>query len=191
MSKRTLVLAVLLCAFLSPMFSDLAWGQALTSTPATVTLEATKGESISVTSALPATVTFGLNGGITPGSSPVSWTTSWTLKQSRNSVTVCVYLGTPGNLTGSGTNPDVLPPANIYGQPEGSGPFSALTSSACGFSNGLQIGAVTTITNANRKGATATRNDNVTLQIDETSPALSLSADTYSGTLNIVAQAAD
>ncbi len=185
MSKRTLVLAALLCALLSPMFTSLAWGQGLTSTPQSIVLAATKGESISVSAASPGTVTFDLNGTVTPGSATVTWTTNWDLRPSRSAVTVCVYLS--ANLTGTGANTDSIPPANVYGQADSAGSFLALTSNGCGQTgNALQVWT-TTIDNSNRKNGS--HPDTLNLQIDETTPLLSLSADTYSGTLNIVAQA--
>ncbi len=181
MSKRTLVLTALLWAFLSPIFTTLAWGQ-LTSTPQPVVLTATKTESISVSAPAPGTVTFTLTGGVASGVGVPAWTTSWNLSQSRNSVDVCVYL--TGDLTSSG--PDVIPPANVYGYKDGGGSRAALTNTACGSSNGLVIRTIP-ISNANRKNSSQT--DSVSLEIDETTPSISIAADTYSGTLNIVAQA--
>lgn len=159
-----------------------AWAQ-LNSTPQTVALAATAAESISVTITAPGPVNFNpLTGTTTVGSVTPAWTTNWDLKPQRNQVAVCVYLS--GALTGTGGNADTIPAANVKGRPGGSGSFTALTANACGQSNALSI-STTVIDNANRKNGS--KNDSVGLEIDQTG--LSLSADTYSGTLNIVAQA--
>ena len=182
MSKRTLILSLLFCAFLSPLFTSLAWGQ-LTSTPQIVALAATKQESLSVTITTPGPVNFTLTGGTNdPGSAVPAWTTNWNLKPQRNTLNVCVYLS--GNLNGTGGNTDNIPPDNVLGLADGTGTPTPLNSTAWGASNGLQIWA-TAINNSNR--VDGSHGNSVALQINDST--LTLSPDTYSGTLNIIAQA--
>jgi hypothetical protein len=182
LSKRNLLLSAFLGVLSSLTLAGMANGQA-SSTPVPVTLIAHKPESVSVTLTSASTVNFALNGTITAGDVSPAWTTTWNLFPTSSPVTVCVYL--TGDLTGTGGNTDTIPPANILGQPEGTGAFTALTGTACGQSNGLQINSVA-INGSNKSGSA---NDSVALEINEASPALTLSADTYSGTLNIIAQA--
>jgi hypothetical protein len=178
-SKRTVTWLALMFVMLSPMLCDPAWGQ-VSSTPVTVALSAQKAEAISVTLTTPGPVNFALSGGITAGDVTPAWTTTWNLFPTSSPVTVCVYL--TGALTGAIVgNTDTIPPANILGQPDGTGPFTALTGTACGQSNALQINSIAV--NGSNKSDSA--NDSVGLEINEAS--LNLSADTYSGTLNIVA----
>ncbi len=174
------VTAILACTFATP-----GWAQALTSAAATVALAAVKPESISVTITTPGPVNFNpLTGTTTAGSVTPAWTTNWNLKPSRTSVAVCVFLSGP--LAGTGGNLDTIPAANVQGQPGGVGPFAALTGSGCGQVNALTI-STTVITGANRKNGS--KSDSVAAQINETGIVPALSADTYSGTLNIIAQA--
>ena len=155
----------------------------LNSTPQTVALAASKPESLSVTITTPGPVNFSpLTGTTTAGSVIPAWTTNWFLVPQRNQVAVCVYLS--GALSGTGGNTDTIPAANVQGQPGGTGSFTALTGTACGQSNALSI-STTAINNSNRTNGS--KNDSVALRINESG--LSLSADTYSGTLNIIAQA--
>lgn len=160
-----------------------AWAQALNASPQTVALAAVKAESISVTITTGGPVNFNpLTGTTTAGSVNPAWTTNWNLKPSRTQVAVCAFLS--GSLSGTGGNIQTIPAANVQGQPGGAGPFTALTGAGCGQANSLTI-STTAITGANRTNGS--KIDSVAVQVDET--ALSLSADTYSGTLNITAQA--
>lgn len=125
---------------------------------------------------------FLLNGSISTGSTVPAWITQWDLKPQRTQVQVCAYLS--GALTGTGGNPDTIPASNVLGQPDGTGSFTALTGTACGQSNALSI-SITPLTSANRRNGS--RSDSIVLEINESG--LSLSPDTYTGTLNLIAQA--
>lgn len=139
-------------------------------------------ESISVVLTAPGPVHFALNGSVTTGSISPAWVSQWDLHPQRNQVQVCAYLS--GALTGTGGNSDTIPPANVLGQPDGTGSFIAFTGTACGLSNAVSV-SITPITNQNRHNGS--KNDSIVLEISETG--LNLSADTYTGTLNIIAQA--
>lgn len=181
--KRYLYAGVL-CAFGALIFAVAPAFAQLNSAPVPVALSATKPESLSVTLTTGGPVTFALNGGTTTGSVVPAWTTNWNLDPQRTQVQVCVFLS--GALTGTGGNTDTIPPANVLAQPDATGSFTALTGSACGQSNALSI-STHAITLSNRKNGSA--NDSVGLEINETSPPITISPDTYSGTLNILAQA--
>jgi len=173
-----------LCSLLAVVFSAPAFAQ-LTSAPVPVALVALAPESLTVTLTSGATVNFTLTGGSADlGSITPAWTTTWNLKPSRNSVAVCVFLS--GALTGTGTNTDTVPMANILGQPDAAGSFTAITGNGCGQTgNALLINTYALTSPASRKNVS--KNDSVALEINDS--ALTLEADTYSGTLNIVAQA--
>jgi hypothetical protein len=184
LTRPTLVRSSSLAVLSSLLLTALASAQ-VTATPATVALAATKAESVSITLTTPGPVTFNLNGGTTPGSVAPAWTTNWNLQPTSTPLDVCVYLS--GDLTGSiSGNTDTVPPANIFGSADGTGTYTALTGAACGQSNALLINSIA-ISGSNHKNGS--QNDSVALEINETSPAISLSADTYSGTLNIIATA--
>jgi hypothetical protein len=181
MSQKKLWLSVVSTGIWVCTLANPGWAQ-LTSAPQPVTLNALAPESLSVTLTTPGPVTFNLNGGTVPGSVVPAWTTNWNLANTRTSLAVCVYL--TGALTAPAPNTDTIPPANILGQPDATGPFAALTGAGCGQTNALVI-STTAITNANRRNGS--RNNSVALEINQTG--LSLAPDTYTGTLNIIAQA--
>lgn len=181
MSERKLIYLVLLAVVLVFTLAPTASAQ-LTSNAQAIALQANKPESLTVSVPSVATVTFALNGGTANGSATPSWTTTWVLGNARNNVKVCAYLA--GAMTGASVgNTDTIPVANILGQPGAAGAFTAFTGAACGQGNALQI-SDTNITGVNKQGS---KNDSVALQINETG--LTLWADTYNGTLNIIAQA--
>src|SRR5574337_237225 len=156
----------------------------ITATPAAVALAATMNESISVSITTGGPVNFTLTGSTTDaGSVSPAWTTTWDLKPQRNTVTVCVYLS--GALTGTGANTDTIPVANILAQANGGGSFLAMTGNGCGQAGNAFVVNTYTLATVGRKNIS--KNDNVSLEINNS--ALSLEPDTYSGTLNIVAQA--
>lgn len=174
--KFTLVLAALALAF-----APLSYAQT-DSNVATVNLNAVLNETLTV-SAAPATVNFTLlpSGPVT-GSSPVNITTQWALASTRTNVSLYAYFTTTTALSnGVGNN---IPNTSVSGNPNGAGmtpftgsdPFNAVKT-------GLQIFSVG-ITAAN---VNATHSDALALQIDTTG--LGLPAGTYTGILNIEAQA--
>jgi len=154
----------------------------INSNNATVNLNAPLAESLTVT-ASPATVNFTLvPNGTANGSAPVSITTTWALARTRTSVKLYAYFSSTNALTdGSGDN---IPAANVTGAVNSgtAQPFTGTTA----FSNfGLTVFSQTI-------GAAGTFNsshgpDTIALTIN--TAALALPAATYTGVLNIQAQA--
>ncbi len=164
------------------MMSQASNAQALNSNTASVNLNAVLAESLTV-SASPAIVNFTLAAsGTANGSAPVAITTSWTLGKGRTSMKVFAYFSSGTALT-DGAN-DNIPTSAVLGNVNttsyapftgGTGPFGA--NSIQVFSQAL-AGAGT---------FNSTHSDSVALQINTTG--LALPAATYTGTLNIQAQA--
>lgn len=152
----------------------------LNSNVATVNLNAVLGESLTI-SAGPATVNFTLvPNGVANGSAPVSVTTTWALAATRTNVALYAYFSTTDALTdGAGNN---IPAANVGGSVNSgpSGAFSNVTPfSNFGmsvFSQALGVGSYNT-----------NRADTIDLTID--TAGLGLPSATYTGTLNLEAQA--
>jgi hypothetical protein len=162
--------------------SGASYAQALNSTVANVNLNATLAESITV-NASPATVNFTLvPNGVAGGSSNVTVVTSWALKTTRKSVNVYAYFSSATALTdGAGDN---IPNTSVSGSIDGGA--AAAFSTVTPFTNfGLApvftqtVGAATTFNN--------THTDTIALSISTVG--LNLPAATYTGTLNIQAQA--
>jgi sarcosine oxidase gamma subunit len=157
----------------------------------TVTLTANLTESLSVTVNSGAAITFSLapNTATNAGSGNSSVTTAWTLKPGRTSVAVWAYFTSAASALVHQTagNTTDIPSSAVKIQVGGAGLFNALTnvSPFNAAASGLQIGAPTSITGANKIG---TRTDTMAYQID-TTIVPQLPADTYIGTLNIQAQA--
>jgi hypothetical protein len=153
----------------------------LNSNNATVNLNAVLGESLTV-SAGPATVNFALaaNGPAT-GSAPVSVTTSWALGKTRTNVKLYAYFSSANALNdGAGDN---IPTSKVTGSVNGgaAAPFTSVTPFG---TNGM------TIFSANVAAGTYNSThgpDSIALTIDTTG--LGLPAATYTGVLNIQAQA--
>jgi hypothetical protein len=156
----------------------------LNSGASTVNLNAPLAESLTV-SAGPATVTFALPPtGTANGSAPVTVTTSWALGKTRTSVKLYAYFSTGNALTdGAGDN---IPVANVTGSVNG-GPATAFTGATpYGGATGMTvftqtISALTGPFNASHGP------DAIALTISTSG--LSLPAATYTGVLNIQAQA--
>ncbi len=176
-SKYLAGLSVLVLAFVS-----VSYGQALNSSVANVNLNATLAESLTV-AASPATVNFTLApNGPAAGSAPVSITTNWALASTRTSVSLFAYFSSTAALTDAGGT--TIPNTAVSGNPNGAGlqPFTT-ANPFNGANTGLQIFNVA-ITGAN---VNTSRTDSLALQIDTTG--LGLPAGTYTGILNIEAQA--
>ena len=178
----------LVAAGLALAFSSAGYAANLNSTAATVTLNATLAESLTVTPTV-----SNLNIALVPGaksaaSANVGITTTWVLGASRGNVQVVSYLGSASAALSDGTNN--IPASAVYGIVN-SGTAAAYTN---GQSNGiglagatLNIGAPTAITTANRNSS---RTDTLALQVDLSTGSLpQLPASTYIGTLNIQAVA--
>jgi hypothetical protein len=183
MTKATLLrivsmmLAVVFLASTAP-------AQALNSGAAPIALNATLGESLTL-SLTASTVNFTLAAGSSTnaGSTNITATTAWTLKSGRTAVGVYAYFASATAALTDGTNNI---PSSAFFISDNGGAAAALTNSvAFGASAaGLQLANVP-ITAANRSSS---RTDAMAYNINLSSLP-QLAASTYTGTLNIQAQA--
>ncbi len=165
---------------------------ATNSNASTVTLTATLAESLTI-AATPSAVTFTLAAGSTAtGSAPVAITSSWVLDGARTSVTLTGWFASATQaMTGTGSTPAYIPSSEIYGQVTTGAPttFTAFTQTTTGGALGVSGASLVlftdTISGTNRN---LTRSDNLNLEINLTSQP-QLPSDTYTGTLNLQAQA--
>ncbi|MGH9733756.1 MAG: hypothetical protein ACRD8A_04095 [Candidatus Acidiferrales bacterium] len=176
-SKYLAGLGVLVLACVSA-----SYGQAMNSNLANVNLNAVLNETLTIAAA-PGNVNFTLApNGTAAGSAAVSITTQWALASTRTNVSLFAYFSTTTALTnGAGNN---IPNTSVSGNPNGTGmqPFTT-KNPFNGLNTGVQIfSAAITAANVN-----STHADSLALQIDTTG--LNLPAGTYTGVLNIEAQA--
>ncbi len=164
-----------------------AYGQ-LNSNSATVTLNATLSETITV-AATPSTVNFTLvAGGTATGSAPVAVTTTWVLASGRANVVLDAYFASSTAALSGGTPTVNIPSSEVSGQVTTGTPtsFTAFTQTAALGTAGAGLTLFTqALTSSNRA---STRTDNLNLEINLASQA-QLPAATYTGTVTIQAQA--
>jgi hypothetical protein len=177
------IVAVLLAAFLTATAS----AQALNSGAQPIALNATLGESLTLTLNA-ATVNFTLTAGsaTNAGLSGVTATTAWTLKPGRTAVGVYAYFASSAAALTDGSGDNI--PSSAFSIADNAGAAAALTNTVAfgGANAGLQLANVA-ITAANR---TSSRTDAMTYNINLSGGTLpQLPAGTYTGTLNIQAQA--
>ena len=162
-----------------------AKGQLL-SNAVNVTLNANLAETLSVSSTGVSTVSFTLvPGGNATGTGQVGVQTSWVLKPGKTTVNLVGYFDTTSALTDTVTPTNHIPSANVLGQVNGAGGFTAFTQSVSGIGTAgasLQL-FIETITGTNKK---KTRTDTLDLEIDLTSLPQQPAGD-YTGTLRIQA----
>ena len=161
----------------------------LLSNTASVALNATLGESLTV-AATPSTVAIPLvSGGTATGTSPVAITTTWVLSASRTAVTLVGYFSSATvALTNGATTPANIPASEVLGQMTTGTPtaFTAFTQTAPLGTAGAGLTLFTQpLSGTNRN---TNRTDNLNLEINLASQP-QLPAGTYTGTLNIQAQA--
>jgi hypothetical protein len=175
---------VILMAFVIAMGSSLANAQ-LNSNTLPIALTATLPESLTVGLSANA-VTFNLTAGsaTNAGNTNITATTTWVLRPSRTTLRVYAYFANSASaLTDGGGNN--IPTANFFIANNGGASTAVNQTVAFGGANaGLQLANVA-ITNANRAG---NRTDAMAFNINLTSLP-QLPAGTYTGTLNIQAQA--
>lgn len=167
--------------------ATMASAQVLNSGAQTITLNATLAESLTLSLSANA-VNFPLTAGNpnNPGSTNITATTTWVLKPGRTAVGVYAYFGNAAAALSDGAGDNI--PSSAFFIADNAGPSTALTSTvAFGAANGgLQLANVA-ITGANKS---ATRTDVMAFNINLTGGTLpQLPANTYTGTLNIQAQA--
>jgi hypothetical protein len=161
----------------------------LNSNTASVALHATLGESLTV-AATPATVNIPLvSGGTGTGTAPVVITTAWVLSGSRTAVTLVGYFSSATvALTNGAATPSNIPTSEVLGQVPTGTPttFTAFTQTAPlgGAGSGLTLFSQP----LNATNRTNNRTDNLNLEIN-LAPQPLLPPGTYTGTLNIQAQA--
>jgi hypothetical protein len=185
---RGLILVLALIALASPA----AFSQSINSNSSTVALTATLAESLTI-SATPSAVTFNLvSGGTATGNAPVAITQAWVLGATNVSVTLTGWFSNAAQaLTSGGSSPVYIPTSEVLGQVTTGAPttYTAFTQTpgtgALGVAGASLVLTTTAITNTNRA---AGRSDNLNLQINLTSQP-QLPAGTYTGTLNLQAQA--
>ena len=184
MSRTNMKWAVFTAIF-TLAFSISVWSaDPIASNAPSVTLNATEPESISVTLGGVDTVNFSDLSSVVNGDNPVSWTTDWNLDPANHdTVDSCIYFASANALTG-GANSQDIPTSSVLGQPGASGSFSAISGSACGETNALQISSTAITTSNNNNGQKA---DSVALRIDPSG--LGLAPGDYTGTLYIVSYA--
>ena len=179
-SKTWIVLSAFFLAF---VFIPASNAQALNSNNATVNLNAILSESLTVVAG-PATVNFTplAPNGTTNGDNPVAITTTWALKNTRTSVKLYAYFASANALTdGAGDN---IPTSKVTGKIDGAAVGVPFTSATPFGANGV------TVFTAALGGAgtfNSTHADTIAMTIDTTG--LALPAATYTGVLNVQAQA--
>jgi hypothetical protein len=177
---------IVLCAFvLAFMFVPASHAQ-VNSNLATVNLNAILAESITVVAG-PATVNFTLApNGPANGSAPVTINTSWALKKTRTSVNLYAYFASANALNDLPAT-DVIPNTSVSGKINGAAGATVFnTGTPYGGNFGMTV-FTQAITAANANSSRPAAGDTIALIIDTTG--LALPAATYTGVLNIQAQA--
>lgn len=186
--SRILAIAIGVVAFASTS----GFCAANNSNASTVTLTATLPESLTI-AATPANVTFALTAGATTnGNAPVVITTNWVLNGSRTSVTLTGWFSSATQaMAGTGSSPAYIPSSEIFGQVTTGAPtsFTAFTATTSGGALGVSGASLVLFTaTVDSTHRNITRTDNLNLQI-QLAGQPQLPADTYTGTLNLQAQA--
>ncbi len=177
-----IAVAVLAMTFAASMASA-----QLNSGAQTIALNANLTESLTLNLSANA-VNFTLSAGsaANPGSTNITATTAWTLKPGRTAVGVYAYFASAAAALTDGVGDNI--PSSAFFISDNGGASTALTNTVVfGAANGgLQLANVA-ITGVNKTG---TRNDVMAFNINLTGGTLpQLPANTYTGTLNIQAQA--
>ena len=151
----------------------------------TITLNANLTESLTVSlSANAVNFTLAAGTAANPGSTNVTATTTWVLKPGRTAVGVYAYFGSAAAALTDGVGDNI--PSSAFFIANNGGASTALTNTVAfgGANGGLQLANVA-ITGANKN---ASRTDVMAVNINLTTLP-QLPANTYTGTLNIQAQA--
>ncbi len=181
-NTRWFLIRVAMLMIIGGLFQVVA-AQTLSAT-GTVQIQAVKNETLTV-SASGLTTPFDVSSG-NSSSQNMTITTQWNLKPSRASVDLCTYMDpTTGVLQGTGNNSDTIGPAYVQAKPTGAGSFAAINATpGCGVATGVTAVNSYTLQNHNdRTGVTKT--DSVAIQLSNVPS--SIQADTYTGTLTVVA----
>lgn len=170
-----------------PFRANAAPAPPLTSGTASVALQATLGESLTISTGAVSQVTFNLTDGQTAtGNAPVPITTTWVMLPSRTSVQVYGYFASStAALTDGYTTPDNIPSADVSAQGGALGTYTAFSQTNSGF-GGASAGLLLDTVSISSSNFVGTKTDDISLQI--AAPA-QLPAGTYTGTLTFQAQA--
>lgn len=163
--------------------TTMAAGQALNSGAQTIALNATLAESLTLSlSSHAVNFTLAAGSATNAGSTPITATTTWVLQPGRATVGVYAYFSSTTALTdGAGNNI----PSSAFFIADNAAPSTALTGNTpWGTGTGLQMENVA-ISGTNRSSS---QTDVMTFNINLSSLA-QLPAATYTGTLNVQAQA--
>jgi len=186
-SKRAAFLRIAAVVLAVAASASLASAQALNSGAQPITLNATLAESLTVgLSASSVNFTLAAGSAINAGSTGITATTAWVLKPGRTAVTVDAYIGSAAAALTDGAGNNI--PSSAFDIADNGGASTALTNTvAFGAANaGLRLANVA-ITGANKN---ASRTDAMAFNINLSGGTLpQLPAATYTGTLNIQAQA--
>ncbi len=167
--------------------TTMASAQALNSGAQTIALNATLAESLTLSlSANAVNFTLAAGSAANAGSTNITATTTWVLKPGRTAVGVYAYFANAASALTDGAGNNI--PSSAFFIADNAGPSTALTSTvAFGAANGgLQLANVA-ITGLNKNSS---RTDVMAFNINLTGGTLpQLPAATYTGTLNIQAQA--
>ncbi len=149
----------------------------------TTPIVALKAESISVSAS--GLTTYDL-GALAPQTLNISST--WNLKPQRNSVNVCVYMdSTTGTMKGTAGNANVIDQTMVQTK-VGAGAWANINAGVgCGIAGGVTVVKTYTLTTAAQRNLAAANADTVSVQLNAV-PA-TYEADTYTGTLTVVAYA--
>ena len=167
--------------------TTMASAQAINSGAQTITLNASLAESLTLSlSANSVNFTLAAGSATNAGSANITATTTWVLKPGRTAVGVYAYFASAAAALTDGAGDNI--PSSAFFIADNAGASTALTSTvAFGAANaGLQLANVA-ITGANKNSS---RTDVMAFNINLTGGTLpQLPAATYTGTLNIQAQA--
>ena len=167
--------------------TSMASAQAINSGAQTIALNATLAESLTLSlSANAVNFTLAAGSAANAGSTNITATTTWVLKPGRTAVGVYAYFANAASALTDGAGDNI--PSSAFTIADNAGAPSALTNSVAfgGANAGLQMANVA-ITGANKNSS---RTDVMAFNINLTGGTLpQLPAATYTGTLNIQAQA--
>lgn len=180
--KKTILAAV---AVVMLGFSTFASAAALDSGAQTINLNATLNESLTLSlSGNAVDFTLAAGAAANAGSTPITATTKWVLKPGRTAVTVNAYFTSATAALTDGTNNIPSSAFSIKNNAAAAAPLTNTVAYATG--SGLRLENVA-ITAANRNSSST---DAMSFNIDLSGGTLpQLPAGTYTGTLNIQAQA--
>jgi hypothetical protein len=164
------------------------FGQAKLSNTSTVALSATLNESLSI-SVSGGPVNFTLVPGSTAQGNPVTVNTSWVLNNTRQNVNLTGWFASASAaLTNGQSTPVNIPSSEVLGQ-VGSGSFTAFTGGADTGGVGVAGASLTLFTQPiSASNYNSSKQVTLTLEVDLASQ-LQLPAGTYTGTLNLQADA--